>query len=131
MPPFQYGENRMLSKYRMGENGQELTEDNVRDIIKVFYPDDSQMQTLDINDDVVQTLWEMIQASRQCSRAMDFVPKPVGTKPGAFYIATSLIRLAVALTGKSAAEKRNIFILCKNVAGGTYKTDLALKGGGY
>jgi len=68
----------------------------------------------DWNENAANLLAEMVAKLRECSDAMDYVPRPVGFKPGWGYIAKQAFG---ALKQHFSNDKRNIYSVCLVAAG--------------
>lgn len=101
-----------LTKYRLRKDWQPLEEEDVREIIRLFYPAATWVEELVVNDEVVDVVWQMVVATRHCSRAMDFVPRPMGSAPDASDIASVLLNTVKALPGDGADKARRAYSIC-------------------
>jgi len=120
----------MLRKYRFRKDGQALEEEDVRGILRLFYPGATWVEDLAINDEVVDVVWQMVVASRHCSRAMDFVPRPIGFVPGASDIASILFDVGKALLGDGAEKARRAYSICVSTVALKYRSAVQIAGMG-
>jgi hypothetical protein len=96
----------MLCKYRFTNDGQILQEEDFREILGIFFKEDTVIMAAEPNDEMVDILWRAINESRRASKAFGFVPRPTGSPPGATYIAGIMLRSARELSRDSTYRRR-------------------------
>jgi hypothetical protein len=95
----------MLCKYRTTDDGKTFTEADFRKLLGVFFKDDPVIMNAEPSDEMVEILWEAVNASHRAAEALGFVPRPAGGPPGAAYIAGIFVRSAREL-GRPKKGKR-------------------------
>ncbi len=73
-----------------------------------------------INNKVINIIYEMIKQIRVCSRAMSYIPSPPMGKPGVFWIASNAGKIIAGM------NEGKISKACVIKAADNYKTDLFL-----
>ncbi|MCG7545343.1 MULTISPECIES: hypothetical protein [Pseudoalteromonas] len=109
----------MASKYT------DVSNDEVKRIIEGFFGKPYAMR-VNVNDKVIELVWEMVSKSEECSDAMDLVPRPHGIVAGPKYVAQQLRGIARRLLKGDV----RIYHICKRAASLQYRTriDLASRG---
>ena len=106
----------------------ELTEQQVADaqtILEFFYGT-SEAAQIKINERVVLVIGQMLGSAEQCSRAMDYVPRPSGTKPGLSYILRQLRDIA-----RRVKNHHGIYVACRNAVANSWRTELRMASMGF
>ena len=75
-------------------------EQHVRDVLQFFFPNQSPPDT--ISEEVAALAAEVLHEALEASKAMDFVPRPTGFRPGP----VGLISQAVQVTWRRAGRQR-------------------------
>ena len=73
-------------------------EQHIKDVLKFFYPDQKPPDT--ISNEVGDLAAEMLQEALEWSKAMDFVPRPAGFKPGVLWLVSQGVQMAWRRAGK-------------------------------
>ena len=73
-------------------------EQHVKDVLKFFYPE--QVPPPTISDEVGDLAAEMLKEALEGSKAMDFVPRPAGFKPGVGWLISQAVQMAWRRAGK-------------------------------
>ena len=83
-----------LKKYKT------INPNDIKRIIKAFFISTRPTfaNNINVNDNVVETVWLMVSETKECTKALNLVPRPAGSIPGPLYIATQLTLLAKRLT---------------------------------
>ena len=110
----------LLIKYR------EVNPQDIKMILKSFFGD-SFAKSISINDKVVETVWEMVGKSRECTQWMNAVPRPTGIAPGASYIAKQIAGIAFRLGKKDNGQ---IYDTCKHGVAFGYSTKIRMAAAG-
>ncbi|MBB1419686.1 hypothetical protein H5200_18205 [Pseudoalteromonas sp. SG43-7] len=71
----------MISKKYEG-----IDDKDVKKILEVFFSKGTASQ-IEINDKVIELVWEMLASSKECTKAMHFVPRPQGLAASPMYVA--------------------------------------------
>lgn len=75
-----------------------------------------------VNDQAAKIAYKALSEAQSCSAAMDFVPRPAGSKPGIVYIITQLATLADRLSSK----EKSIYYVCKIKVKSNFKTEITM-----
>jgi hypothetical protein len=73
-------------------------EQHVKDILRFFYPDETPPAV--ISQEVGDLAAEMLNEALIGSKAMDFVPRPAGFKPGLAWLVSQAVQMAWRSSGK-------------------------------
>jgi hypothetical protein len=71
---------------------------HVKDVLQFFYPDQTPPET--ISEEVGTLASEMLHEALEGSKAMDFVPRPPGFKPGLVWLISQAVQVAWRRAGK-------------------------------
>ena len=99
----------------------DVNEGDVKKILEVFLG-----KGVSINDKVIELTWDMLASSKECSKAMNFVPRPQGLAATPAYIAKELAGIAYRLS----SNKDAIYHVCKVAAEAGYSSRIKLAGMG-
>ena len=112
-------EETMTKKYA------DVNEGDVKKILEVFLGKGAASQ-VSINDKVIELTWDMLASSKECSKAMNFEPRPQGLAATPAYIAKELAGIAYRLS----SNKDAIYHVCKVAAEAGYSSRIKLAGMG-
>jgi hypothetical protein len=70
-------------------------EQHVKDVLRFFYPDEA--PPAQVSDEVGNLAAEMLHEALLGSKAMDFVPRPAGFKPGLAWLVSQAVQMACGL----------------------------------
>ena len=106
-----------LNKYKA------MNPNDVRKILNAFFPSNlSFVNSLNINDGVVDIVWIMVTESKECTKSLNLVPRPSGSIPGIAYIVLQLGLLSKRLT----KDKNLVSETCKGMAKYNFSTSLTM-----
>lgn len=106
-----------------------ITEDDklyARQIIAAFFGESYASQFTNINEDVVEVIGEMLDASADCTEWMDYVPKPVppiGPRPGIKWALRKLRKVGKALMSNPSGKHN---FTCKTFSAMRFKQALQM-----
>jgi len=73
-------------------------EQHVRDVLTFFFPNQAPPET--ISEEMAQVAAEMLNEALEASKAMDFVPRPAGFRPGVVWLISQAVQMAWRREGK-------------------------------
>ncbi len=111
----------MISKKYEG-----IDDKDVKKILEVFFSKGTASQ-IEINDKVIELVWEMLASSKECTKAIHFVPRPQGLAASAMYVAKELAKIAYRV---SADKDDSVYQVCKVFSARGYATKIKLAGMG-
>jgi len=101
---------------------KEVSPQYIKSILASFF-NPAYAASIRINDNVVEVVWEMVSKSKECTKALNLVPRPAGFIPGASFVAMQLAKLGQRLL---AHQDEDIANTCKSAASSAYSTRIRM-----